>query len=498
MGLSPDPGFAHNAHSARPDCELYHPSLGGETSHSWTGALEEDETNRFDLCLDDQENWSLFLRFPEISDLGNTRLRELMAGSVSAVTGNASASISLIDLRPGVGSARLVVPPSMSSYDATPTGKWPSDLPSDRWSGTCPGLNPRGTPFVLRNGEWERVRAGSELKLGSEIRIVAEARNAPPRVCSPEAAVAISHNKLEWRMWRVVLPDAVSVSLDRWAEAIEVNFVIPADELSLIGIPHGFGSVGPVFTAGHRIIAKVKWVPDEALSTLSLRTPLGTESSSTWPTQESPAYLVFSISDVGTTTLTANYDRRGGVSIDTAVGATPAEIRASLNAAQPLKILIGDTPVTAWQEPVSLRPAPGNGDPPKIAISPDYDALRFDMQWTTADGVKYDYGLTAQMVQDRLAASWGRDADFQISAGALGSVRLRFLRPNLSRSTPIVSRAMRWAVLATGRPEPGASSWASRWFAANKLGSPREKTGRGRGRWFPLMVNEAKRSEKST
>src|ERR1035438_9760541 len=70
MGLSPNPGFAHNAHSARPDWELFHPSLGGETSSSWSGVLEE-ETNEFHLCLDDQENWSLFLRFPEISDLGD-------------------------------------------------------------------------------------------------------------------------------------------------------------------------------------------------------------------------------------------------------------------------------------------------------------------------------------------------------------------------------------------------------------------------------------------
>ena len=78
--------------------------------------------SEFDLCLDDQENWSLFLRFPEISDLGNARLRTLVDGSVNVVTGSDSKSISLMELRPGVGSARLVVPPSINSYDATPTG----------------------------------------------------------------------------------------------------------------------------------------------------------------------------------------------------------------------------------------------------------------------------------------------------------------------------------------------------------------------------------------
>jgi hypothetical protein len=497
MGLSPYPGFAHNAHAGRLDCDLYHPSLVGELSTGWTGALEEDETSEFDLCLDDQENWSLFLRFPEISDLGNARLRTLATGSVSVVTGNDSKNISLMELRPGVGSARLVVPPSINSYDATPAGKWPPDLPSDRWNGSCPGLNPRGTPFVLRNGEWERLRPGAELKLGSEIRILAEATNAPPAMYSSVSAVVVSHNKLTWRVWRVSLPDAVSNSLDRWAEAVEVNFVRPADELSLIGIPQGFGSDGAIFSTGHRFIAKVKCAPDEAPSTLSLRTPLGSESSSTWPTQESPTYLAFSIRDRGMTTLTANYDPRGSVGIETAAGPTPGEVRKKLNAVQPLQIRIGDISVMAWQQSASLRPAPGQADFPTVAISPDYDALRFDMQWTNEDGVKCDYDLTAQMVQDRVAASWGRDADFHISAGAFGSVHLLFQRPNRSQSSTSVSRVMRWAVLANGRLEPGASSWLRRNLAALK----KPLRGRARGtsvRWLPLLVNEVKRSEKRT
>lgn len=496
MGLSPYPGFAHNAHAARLDCDLYHPSFGGEISSSWTDALEDDKTGEFDLCLDDLENWSLFLRFPDISDLGNARLRTLADGSVNVVTGSDSKSISLMELRPGVGSARLVVPPSINSYDATPNGKWPADLPSDRWSGSCPGLNPRGTPFVLRNGEWECLGLGAELKLGTEIRIVAEATNAPPALYSSGSAGTISHNKVTWRMWRMTLPDTISSALDRWAEAIEVTFAQPADELSLIGVPHSSSSDGPIYATGHRFIAKVKWAPDEAPATLSLRTPLGSESSSTWPTQESPAYLAFSVRDAGMTTLTANYDSRGSVGIETAAGPTPGEAREKLNAVQPLQIRIGDTPVMAWQEGVGLRATRGQRDLPPVAIFPDHDALRFDMNWTTEDGVKYDYGLTAQMVQDRLAASWGQNADFLISAGAFGSVRLLFLRPNRSRSNPSSTRVMRWAVLANGRSEPRASSWIRRRLAATNDGSLRGRTEGTSARWLPLLVNEVKQSEK--
>jgi hypothetical protein len=106
MGLRPYPGFAHNAHAGRLDCDLYHPSFGGEVLSGWTGALGDEETGEFDLCLDAQENWSLFLRFPEISDLRNARLRTLAEGAVHVVTGSDSKNISLMELRPGVGSGR--------------------------------------------------------------------------------------------------------------------------------------------------------------------------------------------------------------------------------------------------------------------------------------------------------------------------------------------------------------------------------------------------------
>jgi hypothetical protein len=499
MGLSPEPGFAHNAHVARQDCHLYHPSFGVESPGSWGEALATEPINEIDLCLDDplddKGTWSLFLRFPEISDLGNARLRALVGGSVSVVTGTSSASISLMDLRPGVGSARLVVPPSMSMYEAAPAGQWPPDLSSDRWTGTGEGLNPRGTPFVLRKGEWERLRNGSELELGREIRIVADVRNAPPLVCSVEALAVKPHSKLEWRVWRVFLPDSISTSLDRWAEAINVTLASPADEVALLGVPQGFDSNGPIFTTGHSFIAKVKWAAGEPSAALSLGTPLGSESTSTWPTQTSPAYMVFGTQDSGSTTLTANYDRRTTETIETAVAPTLDEIRNKLRATARFEIIVGDTTISAWQDPVILRSTAGEAAPALITITPDYEALQFDLQWTAQEGAQYAYGLTAAKVQERLAAAWGQDADFEITAGAFGCIRLRFLRPKRSRDAVSVSRAMRWATLAGGRTEAGTSTWLRRGLAAKGV-SLRNQARNGSRRWLPLMVNEVKRLEK--
>lgn len=498
-GLNPDPGFAHNAHVARPDCDLYHPSFGVEGPGSWGEGPEAEPISEIDLCLadplDDKGTWSLFLRFPEISDLGNTRLRALVAGSVNVATGSSSTSISLMDLRPGVGSARLVVPPSMSKYEASPAGQWPSGISSDRWTGTCEGLNPRGTPFVLRKGEWERLRDGGELELGSEIRIVAHVRNAPPPACPVEVLAIKPHNKLEWRVWRVFLPDSISTSLDRWAEAINVTLASPGDEIALLGVPQGFDSNGLVFTTGHSFIAKIKWAAGEPSAALSLGTPLGSESTSTWSTQTSPAYMAFGTQDSGTTTLTANYDRRTTEIVETAVAPTLGEIRNKLRVAPRFEIVIGDTTVSAWQDSVTLRSTVEQTAPPQITIFPNYEALQFDVQWTEEDSARYAYGLTAAKVQERLAAAWGQDADFEISAGAFGCIRLRFFRPKRSREAVSVSRAMRWLTLAGGRTEAATSSWLRRGLAAT--GVPlRDRARNGSTRWLPLMVNEVKRLQK--
>jgi hypothetical protein len=498
-GLNPDPGFAHNAHVARQDCHLYHPSFGVQSAGPWGEALARGPINEIDLCLDDplddKGTWSLFLRFPEISDLGNARLRALVGGSVSVVTGSSSANISLMDLRPGVGSARLVVPPSMSAYEAAPAGQWPSDLSSDRWTGTCKGLNPRGTPFVLRKGEWERLRNGRELELGSEIRIIADVRNAPPPVCSVEALAVMPHSKLEWRVWRVFLPDSISTSLDRWAEAINATLASPADEIALLGVPQGFDSNGPVFTTGHSFIAKIKWAPGEAAAALSLATPLGSESTSTWPTRPSPAYMAFGTHDSGSTTITANYDRRTTETVETAVAPTLSEIRNKLRATPRFQIVIGDATVSAWQDSVDLRSTGEEAAPPQIAILPNYEALQFDIQWTEEDRARYAYCLPAAKVKERLAAAWGQNADFEISAGAFGCIRLRFLRPKRPRDAGSVSRAMRWATHAGGGTEASTSTWLRR--SLNAKGVPlRNKTRSGPRRWLPLMVNELKRFQK--
>ena len=276
MGLSPDPGFAHNKHAAKPDCELYHPGLGNYVPSSTPRATfrTEDEPAEIGMCLEDEESWATYLRLPEIADLGTVRLRSLRSGSVQVDAGGTLNSLSLMELRPGIGSARLVVPPSATPYKVTPIGDWPPSISKTPWQGGARGLNPRGTAFRIRRGEWVRLKEGSAIELGEVLRVVADVRNAPPYDCSPQAAKALSHHGLNWRMWRIELPAETTPSLERWADGMGVVLLEAAWDVSLLSIPHGFNSDHqiPILGTTETLIAKLRSPNTGLRATVSLRT----------------------------------------------------------------------------------------------------------------------------------------------------------------------------------------------------------------------------------
>ena len=126
MDLSPDPGFAHNKHAARPDCELYHPGFGCYVPSPrlllGPAPNAEDAPEEIGMCLEDGDSRITYLRLPEIKDLGSVRLRSLRSGSVEVETGGTRNSLSLMELRPGIGSVRLVDPPAATPYRTVPGG----------------------------------------------------------------------------------------------------------------------------------------------------------------------------------------------------------------------------------------------------------------------------------------------------------------------------------------------------------------------------------------
>ncbi len=495
MGLSPDPGFAHNKHSAKPDCELYHPGLTNYASSPTIAAVAsaEDGPDEIGMCLEDGESWTTYLRFPELSDLGKeVRLRSLQTGSVEVEGAGVRLSVSLMELRPGIGSARLLVPPTVASYSVAPRGVWPSSISQAPWKGTVRGLNPRGTVFRIRRGEWVRLKDDSAVELGEELRIVAESLNAPPESCSPKQTGEVSHNRLNWRMWRIVLPVECNLALERWAEGIRVVVLEPTWKLSILSIPQAFASPSrvPIFGVRETLIAKLQSPQPGAQTSLSLNVGASGQKVAVGALSGTTAFVSFTVAWPGANHFEVS-DRTTGW-FETEPKATIAELRKSLGTVPILKVIIGNSVAETWKAPLEIPALDGVNEPPNIEIVPALEDLRLSLHWEGSSGGGYEEGLTRESLKNRLLRFWGKDVEVRISAGALGWLGLLFRSPKRRGIELTNKRVLRWASIAAGS-EPGSNgAWMLRRASVTDLKCLRVAQGKNRSRWTALAINHLK------
>jgi hypothetical protein len=499
MGLSPDPVFAHNKHAARPDCELYQPGFGTSVgSPAQAVASTEDAPEEIGMCLEDAgASWTTYLRVPEIPDLGNLRLRSLRSGSVEVDAGGTQHRLSLMELRPGIGAARLAVPPTATSYKVSPKGDWPSAIAQEPWQGSARGLNPRGTLFRLRRGEWVRLKEGSAVELGEKLRVVAEFRNAPPSGCLAEAASVVAHSRVNWRMWRVVLPIASIASLERWAEDLGVVVREAAWRISLINVPQAFDDEEQIPILGTKIalIGKFERPYEGASTTAVLHAGSSSQRMGVPTSNDSAAFVAFTVPWPGRNELGSGFEEREGVMFDTAPPLTLAEVREALCKVPVLRVELGEHRMAAWHAPYDLPEAVEGQDPPHFAIGPDLEGLRLGLRWRGAPGSGREESLSVEAVEGRLRGFWGMDVEVALSGGALGSVELVFHAARKLNAAMADSRMLRWASLAAADGAGNAGAWMLRRSAELGPKVLRATQICGGNRWVPLLKRNIRKSK---
>jgi hypothetical protein len=372
IGLSPNPIFAHNPHEGSPDCENYYPWQGGydvppSPAVSRPRAAVEDTPDELGLCLEDAESWTMYLRVPELStgELGSVSPRPLTSAFVEVESGGERNRLPLIELRPGVGSARLAVPPMTPAYKITTTGSWPAVIRQRRWQKTSRGLSPRGTPFRLRHGEWVRLREDSPVELGEELRVVADQRNSPPADCQPVAGKVVSFRGQNWRMWRVSLPTVSTRQFEAWAESLGVEAVEPAWEVRFASIPDAVDPVRqlPVFSSRRTLIVQLGAPHYGARADISLSTGL-TRSSESFSTARGTdtAFVAFSVAWPGSNELTVAYDDRSAVRFEAREVQSLSDLKTALAAVPLLRVMVGDASIktritrfASWPCPITAR-----------------------------------------------------------------------------------------------------------------------------------------------
>jgi hypothetical protein len=433
------------------------------------------------------------LRLPELSELGNdVRLRSLQAGSVEVDASGAMRRISLLELRPGIGSARLVVPPTINCYNVTPRGVWPSSISQTLWRGVARGLNPRGTIFRMRRGEWVRLKEDSAVELGEELRVVAESRNSPPACCSPQGVGVVIHNRLNWRMWRIVLPIESSPAVERWAEALGVVLLEPVWNLTILSIPHAFDSTRrvPVFGINEALIAKVKSPKPGAQSGISLNISSSSQTITISTASDATAFLAFSAAWPSTNDFLLSNRKIGW--FETKARTTVAELQEILRTVPILRVTVGEYVVQAWTAPLEI-PAPSYGaDPPDFGILPELDDLRLGLSWEGSDGVGREEGLTRDSIKNRLREFWGKEVEVRICAGALGWVGLRFCAADKRGVCLSNDRVLRWASFAAKGELRSSGAWILRSASVTDKRLLLEGNRRTDSRWIPLAVRHLK------
>jgi hypothetical protein len=512
IGLSPDPIFAHNPHEGSPSCENYYPWQGGfyASPSSETGRAKvavEDADEEFGLCLEDADTWTVYLRVPEISndELGSVPLRSLTSAFVEVESAGQRNKLPLIDLRPGVGAARLPVAPVMNPYHITTSGSWPPGVRQQRWESVSRGLSARGTLFRLQHGEWVRLREGSMLELGEELRVVADERNAPPFDCQPLAAKTVSCRGQVWRMWRVTLPGTISGQFERWLQALGIDAVEPAWDVRFASVPDAVVPHGqiPVFATRKSLIARLKASHREEKVdvSLSVNSNRWTESFSL-PRESDTAFMSLSIACAGSNELRVAFDDRSAIRFQTREPLALLELKNALALVPKLQLVLDRAVVNAWDEPLHVPVPSQTKERIGITIKPDLEDLRLKLRWATAESEGVEEGLTREMAVRRIGSFLNKrcPAEVTIDGGSLGTVTLvlRVAAKEASASSSKLLRKTRWLGVALERKDTiscPSPTWVLRWARRSQPHLLRAMSKTRDPKWTALIVSAIRKAK---
>jgi hypothetical protein len=478
-----DPYFAHLPNEGSLECEEYHPAFGSSSSTIHVNRARpevEDSVDEAGLCLDDLgEQWTLYLRLPEIpnDELGTVSLSSLGSAHVEVCAGNAPPKpISAFELRPGVGTARVCVLPTSDEYVIAPRGRWPAGVNKDPWQLTSEGLTRVGTLFRYNGGEWVRLRHGSLVEWGENLRVIAHSSARPPQACSPTSVRSTLINKSPWMLWRVGLPRDYDAASSRWLENLGHPVSSPASRVKILSIPDTFDQETrlPLFAHGVPIVAKVitPYAGTKTLLTLSFESnQISVPVHSVHDSRD----VFFEVSGAKTGEYALEVDDEYQMTAEF-IYVEPTcieDLHQSLSQLPRLSLSIGESRFEAWRDYNSTVATNVLKTTPDVSIDLGVEKALIDLSF-----VSDEERMVRQRLQPREAErlikellSKQRIGDLTIEAGALGSLNLGFTVVEKEQYLWRKSRLAPWlaCVSAAGPSEqiPGVNPATFRGFAGD-------------------------------
>lgn len=350
------PHFRHCPGEGTPACDEYFPGVGGggEAAAPVVVAVE-DVPSELGMIVDQLDGeWRVGLRLPEIprEELGDVSLNELRPASVEVTVGGTVVSrISALDLRSGVGAARVPVQPTVQEYRALAAGSWPRTINTQRWQLQARGVDAKGTLFRLRRGEWTRLLSGSAVHHGERLVVLADDRSSPPPSIVTETQARISTGGgSRWTIWEVQIPDEPVASVTAWSDRLDHILVPRPWSIELATPPRACDERGePIFWVGDAPVLALEAPQGGAEALVWFKGGTNSINASVRAAESQDAHVAIKSQDVGPTRLTVVAERSANIDIAFAQRPSRAALLEMLTKTPRVRVWIGELAIEAWQ-----------------------------------------------------------------------------------------------------------------------------------------------------
>lgn len=427
--------FAHHPGEGSEACDEYHPSVGAEhlkhARSSQSGV--EDSPRELGLIVDQNDGeWRLGLRLPEIprEELGETSLSALRQARVEVSVGTIVVSgISAIDLRSGVGAARVPVYPTVQQYAARTVGAWPSVIDRKRWNLAAGGVDARGTLFRLRRGEWTRLRPGAGVHQGEELVLLGVTRPRFPTISELPTRFAIGGDS-SWTYWEVQIPDQPTPAAIDWLQRLGHTLIPSPWSVELATPPRARGASGePIFWTGDAPVLLVETSQAGAGAPVWFRAGTNSLNVTARTSDDGEAFVAVKSQHVGTTQVIAGAVREAELSIAFVHRPTRAALLEQLTQTPRLRVWVGELAIEAWSNSTSKIPV--NGALPEVRVDLGAEDARASVTIWEGRKQRSSRGLSARDVAQVIAAA----------AALPGTSRIELDANNFGRVELIPTRA---------------------------------------------------------
>lgn len=424
------PHFRHYPFEGSPECDQYFPGAGGigEGGVRTVVAVEEDPSQMGLLLAQLDRRWVLGLRLPEIppEELVEISLGALRSALVEVYAGpDHLLRVSALDLRPGVGTARVDVLPSLQPFHTGPAGSWPSTIDKQRWQLKSGGLEAKGALFRLRRGEWVRLLAGSGVHQEETLLVLADTRCSPPGSIVSETQGQFTNSRgLDWTIWEIRLPAEPVDSVTAWLAWLGHDFVPRPWSVGLATPPRARGEHGePIFWVGDSPVLTLEAPQGGAETLASFKFATNCQSASVKASERRCAHVVIKTREPGLTRLFVADERSANLDVAFVQRPSRAALLDELAKTPRLRISIGDWTLEAWRRfmhKVSVDPRAL----PDVRVDLGADSGR--VRVTVWENGKHRSGrsLDARNAARTIAAALSTASRIELDAGNLGRVEI--------------------------------------------------------------------------